>query len=263
MILEVSFVIFLFMIIVFLVSLIRRDNSTADIGWCGGMILITFYSLFVGGGVDLVKSVVAFFVLIWGVRLSVYIFLRNQGKPEDFRYRKMRETWKYFTLRSFFEIYMFQGFIMFIVSMPLWLLNYSGRKGFDIFDLIGAILFLTGFYFEIMADAQLRLFKKDPSNEGKIMTRGVWSLSRHPNYFGEALIWWGLAMFALHIPYGWLSLISPVLMTFILRYVTGVTMLEERMKQKPGWEEYEKTTPPFVPEQFNPKKFSDRFLKKK
>ncbi len=247
MILEISVVIFLFMLIVFLFSLIRSDNSVSDIGWCTGIILVSIFSLFQGGTMDLPKIVMNFFVLVWGARLSIYIYLRNKGKPEDFRYKTMRETWKYFTLRSFFQIYLFQGFILFLIAMPIWVFNFSAKSGFDLFDMVGAVIFLTGFYFEMMADAQVDRFRKDPTNKDKLLTSGLWSISRHPNYFGEALIWWGISLFAVNVSGGWITLISPVLMTVILRYITGVPPMEKRMEGRPGWDAYKNDTPVFVP----------------
>lgn len=235
------------MVIAFLVALLKKDNSVVDIFWGPGFILVSIYSLLNGGDIDLHKLLMNFLVLLWGLRLGFYVYFRNRGRGEDFRYKSWRETWKYFALRSFFQIFMLQGLFMLIISLPIYYVNFSSAISIDIYDYIGIVIFIIGFFFETMGDYQLARFKKDPENKGKLITAGLWKITRHPNYFGEALIWWGLALFALNYPGGWKTLISPIMITWLLRFVSGVPMLEKKYAGRPDWEEYRKKTAPFVP----------------
>jgi steroid 5-alpha reductase family enzyme len=187
------------------------------------------------------------FVLIWGLRLAIYIFLRNKGKGEDFRYKAWRDTWKFFILRSYLQIFILQGILMFIIALPIIFVNKAGPASFNFFDIAGILLFLTGYAFETIGDGQLARFKKDPANKGKIITGGLWRYTRHPNYFGEAVIWWGIGCFALPYPHGWIMLISPVIITLMLRFVSGVPMLEKKYAGRADFEEYKKRTPVFIP----------------
>jgi steroid 5-alpha reductase family enzyme len=244
---NVAFVIWLYMTIVFFFALIKRDNSIVDVFWGLGFIVVAVYSLVSSGNFNLQTMIMNFFVLLWGVRLSIHIFIRNKGKGEDFRYKAWRDTWKYFVLRSYFQIFILQGIFMMIVSSPVYFVNQYSDGNLHISDFIGIILFLIGFVFETLSDYQLLLFKKNPGNKGKIITTGLWSISRHPNYFGEALIWWGIGCFALSYYQGWIVLASPLIITFLLRFVSGVPMLEKKYQNHPDWKEYKQKTAAFVP----------------
>jgi steroid 5-alpha reductase family enzyme len=247
MLTEIALVIFIYMTLVFIIAQIISDNSIVDIFWGLGFILIAFYSLVQAPEFDLRKTIVSTLVLIWGLRLSAHVFFRNRGKGEDFRYKAWRETWRYFTLRSFFQVYMLQGVFMLIIAYPIYYINFFSYTPLGLFDSLGLILFGLGFFIEAVSDYQLTEFKKDPSNKGKIITSGLWQYSRHPNYFGEALVWWGIACYALSLPHGWYALISPVIITLLLRFVSGVPMLERKYRGHPDWEEYASRTAPFVP----------------
>jgi steroid 5-alpha reductase family enzyme len=133
------------------------------------------------------------------------------------------------------------------VSAPVWFINSRAGGILGIWDFVGLLTFGTGFLIEVFSDAQLVAFKKDPANRGKLLTTGMWSLSRHPNYFGESLVWWGLALYALSLPSGWMTMVSPVIMTLLLRYVSGVPMLEKKFESHPDWPAYKETTAPFIP----------------
>ncbi|MEI6173897.1 MAG: DUF1295 domain-containing protein [Bacteroidota bacterium] len=246
-VLEVGLVICLYMTIIFILALIRKDNSIVDVAWGAGFILVAVYSIIQSGEVDLRKMIVSLLVLLWGLRLSFHIMVRNSGKGEDFRYKAWRDTWKYFYLRSFFQIFMLQGLLMLIISAPIWFINFSRGGIIGIWDSLGLVVFGVGFMFEAIGDYQLAEFKKDPSNKGKIMTTGLWSVTRHPNYFGEALVWWGISFYALSFPNGWYTLISPVVITLFLRFVSGVPMLEKKYQEHPDWQEYKAKTAAFVP----------------
>jgi steroid 5-alpha reductase family enzyme len=246
-IIETGLVICLYMTIVFILALMRKDNSIVDVAWGIGFIIIAVYTTIQSGEVDLRKMIVTLLVTLWGLRLSFHIMVRNSGKGEDFRYLAWRKTWKFFFIRSFFQIFMLQGLFMLIVSMPVWFINSGNGGPLGLWDSLGLIVFGTGFLFEAIADYQLVDFKKNTANTGKIITTGLWAVSRHPNYFGEALVWLGLSFYALSFPYGWYTLVSPVIMTLLLRFVSGVPMLEKKYAGRPDWEDYKSKTAAFVP----------------
>jgi steroid 5-alpha reductase family enzyme len=235
------------MSLVFILAQIAKDNSVVDIFWGLGFILIAIYSLIQDTQPDLRKWIVTFLVALWGIRLSVHVFLRNRGKGEDFRYRRWRETWKFFVLRSYVRIFLLQGLLMFIIAFPVYYINFYSKEPLGFWDTLGLVVFGTGFLFESVADFQLMNFKKDAGNTGKIITTGLWEMTRHPNYFGEALVWWGISLYAVNLPYGWITLISPVVITLLLRFVSGVPVLEKKYEGRPDWEEYKNKTAPFIP----------------
>ena len=246
-IIEVALVIMLYMTLVFILALIRKDNSIVDVCWGLGFIVVAIYSVIQSGEVDLRKMIVSLLVLLWGLRLSFHIMVRNSGKGEDFRYAAWRDTWKYFVIRSFFQIFMLQGLFMLVISAPVWFINFSNGGRLGPWDSLGLVIFGAGFLIETIGDYQLSEFKKVPSNRGKIITTGLWSVTRHPNYFGEALVWWGISCYALSFTHGWYTLVSPVIITLLLRFVSGVPMLEKKYRDHPDWEEYKSKTAAFVP----------------
>jgi steroid 5-alpha reductase family enzyme len=235
------------MTMVFVLALIRRDNSIVDIFWGIGFVLITLYSLIQNPEIEMRKIIVTLLVMIWGIRLSVHIYLRNHGRGEDFRYRQWRETWNYFVLRSYFQIFILQGFLMVVIASPVYYINYHSDELLGFTDTLGLILFGIGFLTETIADYQLVAFKKDAHNQGKIITTGLWKYSRHPNYFGEALLWWGIGLYAVAVSGGWVTLVGPLTITLLLRFVSGVPMLEKKYAGRADWEAYKKVTAPFVP----------------
>lgn len=247
MLIETGSVIALFMTVVFILALIRKDNSIVDVAWGIGFIIIAVYTIIQSGEVDLRKMIVSLLVLLWGLRLSFHIMVRNAGKGEDFRYKAWRNSWKYFTLRSFFQIFMLQGLLMLIISTPVWFINSFNGGPLGLWDSFGLLVFGAGFLFEVVADYQLAEFKKNPENQGKIINSGLWSISRHPNYFGESLVWLGISFYAMSFPYGWCALISPVVITLLLRFVSGVPLLEKKYKNHPDWADYQAKTAAFVP----------------
>jgi steroid 5-alpha reductase family enzyme len=244
---QVSVVVFLFMTVLFFIAWLKEDNSIVDIFWGQGFILIAFYSIFSGGPRDVPKLILTLLTVVWGSRLAIHVFFRNRGRGEDFRYLAWRKSWKYFRLRSFFQVFMLQGFFMVIISFPVYHSNFSMERGFAFTDILGIIVWTTGFLFEAIGDAELVRFRKNPANAGKIITTGLWQFTRHPNYFGEALIWWGIALIGCGYPGGGWSFIPALVITLLLRFVSGVPMLEKKYEGREDWEEYKKKTPPFVP----------------
>jgi steroid 5-alpha reductase family enzyme len=189
-----------------------------------------------------------FLVTIWGMRLFLHIYQRNKGKPEDFRYAAFRTNWgKWLIPRAYFQIYLFQGLMLFIIALPLFLLQ-SGRTptSYTIMAL-GLIVWCIGFFFESVGDYQLKQFLQDPNNRGQIITTGLWKYTRHPNYFGESVMWWGIFLLSISEYTSWLAIFSPITITFLLVFVSGVPMLEKSMMKKPGFAAYASRTSKFVP----------------
>lgn len=240
--------VFVFMTGVFVIALLKKDNSIVDVAWGIGFILVALLTFFLSGGFPWRQIVVTGLVCIWGTRLSFYIYRRNKGRGEDFRYARWRKNWgRLFVLRSYFQIFMLQGILLLIIAFPVMLVNGSEAKAFSLWDAAGIGLWLTGFFFEALGDYQLSRFKKDPQNKGKLMTQGLWRLTRHPNYFGEATLWWGIFLIALSAENGWTAVISPVFITFLLLRVSGVTMLEKKYAGNRAYEEYARKTSSFFP----------------
>jgi steroid 5-alpha reductase family enzyme len=245
--LPIALLVFSYMSFVFILAIILKDNSIVDIFWGLGFIVLTVFSLWHSGSTDFKKIFVSSLVLVWGLRLSVHIFFRNRGRGEDFRYANWRRTWNNFVLRSFLQVFMLQGFFMLVIAWPVLHINYGASVESGMIDLAGSLIFLIGFLFEAVGDSQLVAFRKDTSNAGQIITTGLWKYTRHPNYFGEALLWWGIWLMAVPVVDGIYTVLSPITITLLLRYVSGVPMLEKKYEGRADWEEYKAKTPVFVP----------------
>jgi len=235
--------------ILWLVSLALENASIVDIFWGPGFILVgAYYAVTVSGAPTQRGLLVLGLVTVWGLRLALHIGIRNAGAGEDFRYRKWREeAGTNFWWISLFKVFLLQAVVLWIVSSPLLPAQLGGGESLTMLDALGIALWIFGFLFETVADWQLQRFKKNPDTSGQVMRSGLWSVTRHPNYFGEAVLWWGLALLA--VPGGgWLSLIGPLMITFLLLKVSGVAMLDTAMvERRPGYAEYIATTPAFVP----------------
>jgi len=195
------------------------------------------------------KWLIAVLVTIWGLRLGSYLLRRNWGRGEDFRYRKWREEagaqWWW---RSFFEVFGLQGLLMWIISAPLLAAQRGASPGgLTILDSLALAVWLVGFFFEAAGDLQSARLKANPENKGKVLSRGVWRYTRHPNYFGDATQWWAYYLIAAAAG-AWWAVFSPFIMTLLLLRVSGVTLLEKTLPiTKPGYREYVETTSAFVP----------------
>jgi steroid 5-alpha reductase family enzyme len=189
-------------------------------------------------------------VTIWGLRLSIYITLRNAGKGEDYRYRQFRKKYgaKNYWWISFFQTFMLQGVLMWLISAPLLGAQYYGfDKGPGILDIAGILFWLTGFVFEAGGDYQLAVFKANKENKGKVLDKGFWRYTRHPNYFGDAAVWWGFGLICLSAG-SYLPVLGSVLMTALIIKVSGVALLEKNLKEKkPEYREYIRKTSAFLP----------------
>ncbi len=248
MLIKTVLLIFVYMNLVFIIAHTKKDNSAADVAWGVGFILVAYFTLLKNGLFLPRHLLLTGMITLWGIRLSVHVFLHNLGKAEDQRYRRWRQAWgKYAFLRSFLQVFMLQGLLLVIIAYPIVLINTSRTVGLGILDLIGFLIWLTGFIFEAIGDYQLYRFLKNPVNIGKVLTTGIWSYTRHPNYFGEVLIWWGIYFVALSVPYGWTAIVSPVTMTYLLLFVSGIPMTEKLFEGNPAYERYKKQTNRFFP----------------
>ncbi len=240
--------VFIYFFIFFLVAQFIRNNSIVDMGWGAGFILVALVCLFSQGAYVERNLLMTLLVLIWGGRLSYHIVRRNWGKPEDFRYAKWREEWgRWLVPRAFLQVFMLQGVLMLIIAYPIILVNASPRPGLTVLDFLGLAVWIIGFYFEAVGDKQLAQFKQDPANKGHVIKTGLWKYTRHPNYFGEATMWWGIFLLGLSVPLGWSGLISPLTITGMLLFVSGVPMLEKKYKDNPEFQAYARVTNKFFP----------------
>lgn len=238
--------VFLFMQCAFVLSVIRKRNDLADIVWGIGFVVLAW--LFFPFAHPSIRSfVVTMLVTLWGLRLSFHIALRHKNKPEDERYAAWRRTWKYFTLRSYVQIYLLQGLLLWIIAMPILAIHTSPYAALHWLDVVGLIVWIIGFGCEVIADKQLKAFLSHPAHKGKIMQTGLWRYSRHPNYFGEVTAWWGIFLMAVSVPQGILTIISPLMITALILFVSGVPMLERKYAGRPDFEEYKKRTSVFFP----------------
>lgn len=229
----------------FFVSLVKKRNDVADIFWGIGFILVAWTTFFLADKSNVSALLVNILVTIWGIRLALHIGLRNRGKGEDFRYKAWREEWgKTFYWRSYLQVFILQGVFLFVISLPIIFVN-SRNTEFSVFSVLGLIIWIIGFLFEAIGDYQLLQFTKNPENKGKIIQTGLWKYTRHPNYFGEVALWWGIFCFAL--PFGFWTIISPITITYLLLKVSGIPMLEKKYENNPEFAEYKKRTSAFFP----------------
>jgi len=239
---------FAYMSLWYLVSLVKKRNDVADIAWGLGFVLMTWTSYFISGNSGMRGLLVGVLVSIWGLRLAWHIYNRNRGKPEDYRYLAWRKEWgKWFYLRSYAQIYLLQGALLFLIVLPVLLINKNAGGDIGLLDFLGVAVWLFGFYFESVGDAQLARFIKNPENKGKLMQSGLWAYTRHPNYFGEVTQWWGIWLVALSVSGGLLGIIGPITITFLILKVSGIPMLEKKMEENPDFAEYKSKTSVFIP----------------
>ena len=234
------------------VSLVLRNASIVDITWGLGFVVVAWVSALRADAASGAASVLVAMVTVWGLRLGVYLFWRNHGNGEDYRYVAMRRRWgKRFWLISLATVFVLQGALMWIVSLPVQVAHVGDARDGALAGValvIGLALYAIGLLFEVVGDAQLARFKADPTNEGKVMRSGLWRYTRHPNYFGDACVWWGVGIVAQAVTGTWWALLGPLVMNILLLRVSGVALLERSLrKRKPDYAEYVRTTSAFVP----------------
>ena len=243
-----SLVIFLYAVSWFVLAVIKNRNDVADIAWGGGFIFTALTAKIAAGTNEPRSNLVLALVIIWGFRLMLHISIRNQGKPEDHRYRAWREEWgNTYPVRTFLQVFMLQGFLLLVISLPVTYAITMSGPNLSFLDGIGSFVWLLGFLFEAIGDYQLLQFKRDSANKGRIMKSGLWRYTRHPNYFGEVTLWWGIFLICLLVPGSLWTVIGPLTITWLILKVSGTPLLEKRYTKNPEYAEYIENTSSFFP----------------
>lgn len=245
----ISCVLFVYFTALFFLAQYLHNNSIVDLAWGIGFVLVALTGYLVMPNKTTVSTIILLLVTIWGLRLFFHLAKRNIGKPEDYRYVNMRKRWgkHWAKLKAYLNVFVLQGVLLMIVSMPILLVMTSSVNEFYWWNGLGIVVWLVGFGYETIGDYELTKFKKEGHNHGKLLTTGLWSTTRHPNYFGEALGWWGIFLVSLNDTRNIWGIIGPVTITLLLLFVSGVPLLEKKYKDRPDFIAYAKKTPKFVP----------------
>jgi steroid 5-alpha reductase family enzyme len=238
------------MLLGWVVSLIYKNVTHVDSLWGLGFVLIAWLTFATAEGFAGRRILISLVVSLWGLRLSLHLSRRNWGHGEDPRYAAWRrESGDRFWLVSLVKVFILQAIFLWIISVALqWAQISASPDSLTGWDYLGLVVWIVGFIFEAFADQQLARFKADPRNRGKVMDKGLWAYSRHPNYFGESLMWWGIFLIALATPAGWWTIVSPIVITVVLLKMTGVTLMEKAIVHtRPGYAEYIARTSAFLP----------------
>jgi steroid 5-alpha reductase family enzyme len=242
--------IIIMMSILWIISIIIKNVSIVDLFWGLGFLLSGSFYFLKTDGFEPRKIILIILVAFWAIRLSGYLTWRNSGKGEDFRYRQFRKEYgedRYWWI-SFFQTFLLQGILMWLISAPILGAQYYGNnRDLGIFDYAGIFFWITGFLFETIGDLQLARFKSNPLNKGKVMNKGLWHYTRHPNYFGDTAVWWGFGFICLGAG-SYLPFIGSLLMTGLIIKVSGVALLEKSLvEKKPEYKDYIEKTSAFFP----------------
>jgi steroid 5-alpha reductase family enzyme len=242
---ELSTILVVYLSSIVALACYKKDTSIANFTWGGGVLLVSLYTFFRMSNFLLQQIIITSFVALWALRLIAYVYIRYTGNDPRFA------SWKWQGIEALMIniIWVFGQIIMItIMSYPIVLVNlYNNPHSLSLFDVLGIAVWICGYYWEAVSDQQLFNFIRNPLNKGKIMNSGLWHYSRHPNYFGESLIWLGIYFIALSVPYGWTACITPLTIFFLLRFVTGVPLLENAMKDNPEYQQYKQKTNTFIP----------------
>lgn len=244
--LSAAITLFCFMQAWFLLGLFLQRNDVADIAWGLGFILLV-WTFFPYEAPTSHSTLIVILVSLWGLRLAFHIQRRHRGKPEDPRYAAWRASWKFFRLRSYAQIYLLQGALLFIIALPILTTHAASPVAWNHLSSIGFIVWIVGMFFEVIGDRQLRAFTSKPENKGKILQTGLWKYTRHPNYFGEVTLWWGIFLIALGAGSPLWVVVSPLTITLLILFVSGIPMLEARYKDREDFEAYKRRTSIFFP----------------
>ncbi|MGB6230633.1 MAG: DUF1295 domain-containing protein [Litorimonas sp.] len=260
---HIAVVVFATVTLVWLVSLLVKDASIIDIFWGFGFTLVGLTCLYLASARATLSPspyiwLMAMMPILWGLRLTLYLARRNLGHGEDGRYVAMRKhsglpetTWR---LRALLTIFLGQGLLILIVSAPVWIAISNGKDTpIGMLAIAGGLIWLTGVLFEAIGDAQLAAFLRrnvdydGPYEDKPVLDTGLWAWTRHPNYFGNALLWWGIFIAACQAPWGWVSVFGALIMTVLLLRVSGRDLLERRLKKRPAYRDYVARTSSFIP----------------
>jgi steroid 5-alpha reductase family enzyme len=214
------------------VAVLKKRNDIADIAWGLGFILVTIFNLSLNPNIKLSISLIL--ISIWGIRLALHIYHRNKNKTEDYRYQQWKNN-------AYLKVFMTQGFFMWLICWPL----FWSAQSVNWFNFVGLIIWLVGFYFESTADRQLKNFINNPKNKGKILQSGLWAYSRHPNYFGEVTMWWGIWL--LNLNSSWCTIVGPLTITYLITQVSGIPLLEKKYQGNQEFADYKKRISVFIP----------------
>lgn len=238
------------MTLLWIISIILKNVSIVDLFWGAGFVLVNGFYFWNIQDVGLRNYLLLILVTLWGMRLSIHLAVRNIGKGEDFRYKEFRKKYgeQNYWWVSFFQTFLLQGVLMWLISAPLIGAHLSGNNNaLNFIDILAVIVWIIGFIFEAGGDFQLVKFKSNPLNKGKVLNTGLWRYTRHPNYFGDATVWWGFGLLSLSAG-NYFSLLGSMLMTLLIVKVSGVALLEKTLKpQKPDYETYIEKTNSFFP----------------
>ena len=227
-----------------------RDTSIVDIFWGSGFVVVAWAGFLLADGSRDRSLLIAALVTVWGLRLTVYLARRNLGKGEDPRYASMRrrhgDRW---AMRSLVVVFWLQGALIWVVSLPVQVaMTDPTPGGLGAFDWVGLTLWAIGFAFEAVGDLQLARFKADPANRGRVMDRGLWRYTRHPNYFGDFCVWWGIWLVAVATGSAWWTAVGPAVMSVLLIRVSGAALLERSLiGRRAGYADYVARTSSFFP----------------
>jgi steroid 5-alpha reductase family enzyme len=243
-------IIMMMMTALWIVSVFIKNASIVDPFWGMSYVLAGIWYYLQTDGLEIRKQIVLVLVIIWGLRLSIYLMWRNFGKGEDFRYQKFREDYgrnRYWWV-SFFQVFLLQGVLAWLISAPLLAaMYYTDNSALGIFDYLAILLWIIGFMFEAGGDFQMARFKSKSTNKGKVLNKGFWKYTRHPNYFGDAAVWWAYGLFSIAAG-AYIPILGSVLMTFLIIRVSGVMLLERSLKdKKPEYQDYIRKTSAFFP----------------
>jgi steroid 5-alpha reductase family enzyme len=248
--LQASFLIWTLVSFLWIWSVLIKNVSIVDIFWGFGFVLVNVLYVFNLEVINPRNLLLLILVSIWGLRLTIYLAIRNIGKGEDYRYQQFRKQYgenRYWWF-SYFQVFLLQGALILIVSIPLLAIHTSNSSG-ELYwlDYISIIIWLIGFSFEAGGDYQLYNFKKNTKNKGKVLNTGFWKYTRHPNYFGDSAVWWSFALFSIAAG-GYWQVIGAIIMTLLIIKVSGVALLEKTLNiTKPKYKEYIEKTNSFLP----------------
>ncbi len=237
------------MVLTWLLSLPLRNASIVDVVWGAGFVVVAWASVLTANAYTTRSNLITAMVTVWGVRLAAHLWWRNRGKGENHRHHAMRRrAGDRFVATSLVTVFLFQGLLVWIVSLPVQLAAAHDVPDIGAIGVLGVVIWGIGFFFESVGDSQLARFKADPDNEGRLLDSGLWRYSRHPNYFGDFCIWWGIFLVAAETADARFAVISPIVMTILLIHVSGVRPLERSLvKHKPGYAQYVTRTSAFFP----------------
>lgn len=231
----------------FVISIIIKRNDFADIAWGLGYVVLCLYHAFTQP-IHPIVSICYVLVCIWGIRLSVFLFIRNSRKGEDFRYLEWRKEWgKTFYLRSFLQVYLLQAFFLYIIISPILFAIGFKQSEWSIYTVAGLLIWVVGFYWQAVGDYQLKHFIQNRKSKEEVLQTGLWKFSRHPNYFGEVTMWWGMYLIIWPLPNSLYFIVGPLTITFLIRYVSGVPMLERRYEHNETYQSYKKRVSALFP----------------